>query len=387
MGTTDLDWQPRAVALADEAVHSSSPWHAAVAATPRHLLVPCWWRNLPGDGWTLRPGADDPERWLSAAYSNRTLVTRVGRVHADHATGGDHPTGMPTSSSTLPGLVVAMFDHALINDTSEVLCVTGSGYGTALLARRVGEQRVTSVDVDPYLVQAASGRLNAMGLAPRMTVCDLTADRLPGVFDRIVSTVGLHGIPASWLTALNPGGRLVTNVAGTGVVIAADKTPDGGARGQVTPERAGFMATRTGDNYPPTPGTRHAWTDEGDDVGTGRYPVVQVAETWELMSAFALAVPGVQHSYDQDSDGVRTAVMVHEDGSWARATGHKGEVPTVHQAGPRRLWDLLDSIRHDWLSNGSLPVYGAAVTVTPDGRTTLSRRGWSVTLGPPRAVA
>jgi hypothetical protein len=157
---------------------------------------------------------------------------------------------------------------------------------------------------------------------------------------RLVSTVGLSRIPAEWLKALNDGGRLVTNLAGTGMVIAADKTPDGGARGQVTSERAGFMATRTGADYPPSPSTRHAWTDEGQDIGTGRYPVVQVAETWELMSAYALSVPGVQHGYDEDADGVRTAVMSHEDGSWARATGRKGERPTVHQAGSRRLWAL-----------------------------------------------
>lgn len=68
-------------------------------------------------------------------------------------------------------------------------------------------------------------------------------------------------------------------------------------------------------------------------------------------------------------------------GSWARASGRKGEPPTVHQAGPRRLWDVLDGIRHDWVSDGSLPVYGAAVTVTPDGRTRLFRRGWDVTVG------
>ena len=377
----DLAWGARSVALADEVVHPSSPWHGAVAATPRHLLVPRWWRYLADEGgWTLRVGEDDPERWLDAAYANRTLVTRVGNLHADHATSDDHPTGLPTSSSTLPGLVVSMFQHALITNASDVLCVTGSGYGTGLLADRLGDQRVTSVDVDPYLVHAASTRLSTLGLSPKVTVCDITGP-LPGKFDRIVSTVGLPRIPAGWLTALNDGGRLVTNLAGTGMVIAADKAPDGGARGQVTWERAGFMATRGGDNYPPAPSTRHAWTNEGEDIGTGRYPVVQVAETWELMSAFALTAPGVQHGYDEDADGVRTAVMVHQDGSWARATGQKGEPPTVHQAGPRRLWDILDEIRHDWLSDGSLPVYGAKVTITPDGRTTLSRGHWAVTLG------
>jgi protein-L-isoaspartate O-methyltransferase len=254
---TDMDWRPRAAALAHDVVHPSSRWHGPLARTPRHLVVPRWWRYLPDEGgWTLRDGASDPQRWLNAAYSNRTLVTRVGSLHADDATAHDHPDGQPTSSSTLPGLVVAMYRQAMITGESEVLCVTGSGYGTALLTQRLGDRGVTSVDVDQYLVQAARERLKAFGSEPWVQVCDITGP-LPGSSDRIVSTVGLPGVPPSWLTGLNSGGRLVTNLAGTGLVIAADKTPDGGARGIVTRERAGFMSARAGEDYPPPPETGH----------------------------------------------------------------------------------------------------------------------------------
>jgi protein-L-isoaspartate O-methyltransferase len=387
------NWQARAAALAEAVVHPSSRWHTPIAHTPRHLLVPRWWRYLPDEGgWTLRDGPSDPERWMNAAYSNRTLVTRVGDLHADHATDNDHPTGLPTSSSTLPGLVVAMYQHAMLTDDSNVLCVTGSGYGTALLTQRLTARQVTSIDIDTYLVDTARQRLSdgprqeghqqADG-GPFLNVCDITGP-LPGSFDRIVSTVGLPDIPPTWLTALKTGGRLVTNLAGTGMVIVADRTPAGGARGQVTWERAGFMTTRSGANYPPLPSDRHAWRDDGDHIGTARYPVIPVAETWEIRSAFALAAPGVRHSYE-DTDGVRTAVMVHEDGSWARATGRRGEQPTVHQTGPRRLWDILDDIRHDWLSDGSLPVYGADVTIDPDGTLHLTHGPWKATMPPTTA--
>ena len=379
-----MEWQPYAAALAGAVVHPSSRWARPIAQTPRHVIVPRWWRHLPATGWTLRDGAADPDRWLSAAYSDRTLVTRVGPLHADQAGDGDHPEGLPTSSSTLPTLVVAMYRHAMITDTSDVLCVTGTGYGTALLAARLGDERVTSVDVDPYLVGAARERLDAIGRHPTLAVCDITGP-LPGEYDRIVSTVGLPGIPRSWLSALRPGGRLVTNLAGTGLVIAADAQPDGGARGVVTPERAGFMTVRHGEDYPPLPSTRHAWTAEGETVTTGRYPVVQVEESWELMTAYALTVPSVQHGYDEEEGGTRTAVMVHADGSWARATGRRGEAPTVHQAGPRRLWDELDAIRHDWLSDGRLPAHGATVQVDPDGALRLARGTWHTTI--PTAVS
>lgn len=380
-----MDWEPRATALADATVHPLSRWHQPIATTPRHLFTPRWWRRLDGQ-WTLRDGAADHARWMSAAYSDRTLVTRVGNLHADHATDGDHPNGLPTSSSTLPGLVVAMYRHAMLTGGLDTLCVTGTGYGTALLAQQVGDRHVTSIDVDPYLADIARQRLARIGIYPHMYVCDITGP-LPGRYNRIVSTVGLPSIPPSWLTSLTTGGRLVTNLSGTGLVIAADKTEDGGARGRVTLERAGFMATRHGEDYPQEQGTRHAWTDDGEHIGTGRYPVIQVAETWELMSMYALAAPGVRHSYDEDTEGVRTAVMVHDDGSWARATGHRGEQPTVHQAGPRRLWDMLDEIRHDWLSDGALPAYGAQALIGPDGTLRLSRGTWHTTVPSQHALS
>lgn len=374
-----MEWQPRAAALADAVVHPTSRWHQPLSETPRHLFVPRWWRRLP-TGWTLRDGAAfAPDVWANTAYADHTLVTRIGSLHADHATADDYPDGLPTSSSTLPALVVAMYRNAMLTDGVKVLCVTGTGYGTALLTHRLGNEAVTSIDVDPYLVEAARERLALIGAKPGMEVCDITGP-LPGQYDRIVSTVGLPGIPPSWLTALPDGGRFVTNLAGTGLVIVADKQPDGGARGHVALDRAGFMATRTGEDYPPPPSTGHAWTGDGDDVTTGRYPAIQVADAWELMSALALAVPGIQHSYDEDVDGVRTAVMVHADGSWARATGRRGNRPTVHQSGPRRLWDVLDDLRHHWLSHGSLPAYGAGATVDPDGTLHLTRGTWRTTV-------
>lgn len=374
-----MDWESHAKALVDSAVHPASRWHEPVAEVPRHLFTPRWWQYAGEDGWTLRDGVAEPERWMRAAYSDRSLVTRVAGLHADHAKPDDHPTGKPTSSSTLPSLVVTMYRHAMLTDDVDALCVTGSGYGTALLARRLGDEQVTSVDVDGYLVHAAAERLEAVGLRPRMVVCDITGP-LPGQFDRIVSTVSVPSIPASWLAALRPGGRLVTTIAGTGLLVTADKTADGGATGRVTWDRAGFMATRHGEDYPPAPTVGEAWTADGEEVTTGRYPVIEVGEAWEVMSALALAAPGIRHAYDEDPEGMRTAAMVHADGSWARATGRRGEAPTVHQGGPRRLWDVLDGIRHDWASDGYLQVYGAKVTVTPDGETTLSRGGWTVTL-------
>ncbi|MGH9181816.1 MAG: hypothetical protein ACRDY5_08895 [Acidimicrobiales bacterium] len=63
-----------------------------------------------------------------------------------------------------------------------------------------------------------------------------------------------------------------------------------------------------------------------------------------------------------------------------RLAGIGGAAPTVHQSGPRRLWDILDDLRYRWLREGSLPVYGATVTIAPDGVCHLRRGRWQATI-------
>jgi protein-L-isoaspartate O-methyltransferase len=375
-----MDWKTHAQRLAADVVRPESRWYEPLATTPRHLFVPRWWENR-DQAWELRDGPADPKAWMRAAYADRTLVTRVGPVHADHAQTGDTVTeGKPTSSSTLPGLVVTMYRHAVIADDSRVLVTTGTGYGTALLCQRLGDEQVTSMAVDAHLVKAAGERLDSMGLHPRTAVCDITGP-LPGEHDRIVSTVSVRPVPTSWLAALRPGGRLVTTIAGTGLILTADKTEDGGAVGRIAPDAAGFMRTRHGDDYDHP--TQEVWEKaqaDGEQVSTSRYPLLYVPDSWEVMSMLELLLPGIDYRIALDGDK-RTVWMLHPDGSWARATADGFlDSPTVHQGGPRRLWDALERIRHRLNREGGLPVYGARVTITPDGETTLSRGSWSLTL-------
>ncbi|KOX33012.1 MULTISPECIES: hypothetical protein [unclassified Streptomyces] len=380
-----MDWRERARQLADEVTRPGSRWGAAVAATPRHVFVPRWYeRDQAAGGRVVRDGAADPEAWLAAAYRDTTLVTRVGALHADDAEPGTVVTsGMSTSSSTEPGLVVGMYRHAELTDRCRTLVTTGTGYGTALACWRLGPDWVTSVDVDPYLVAAATDRLASIGLHPQTAVCDLTQGPLPGKYDRIVSTVSVPTIPAAWLKALRPGGRLVTTITGTGLILYADKTPDGGARGRTSYEPASFMAPRQGDDYEETvPASVWDEAENGDGkVTTSRHFLVFVPETWNIRSMLQLHTPGIEHRHRWHPDRSHTVWMTHPDGSWARAHATAPrEVPTVHQGGPRRLWDPLEDIldRLAWM--GELPVYGARVTITPDGETTLTRGPWKAVL-------
>ncbi|WP_433259720.1 hypothetical protein ACQPYK_48995 (plasmid) [Streptosporangium sp. CA-135522] len=108
------------------------------------------------------------------------MPTEIDRRHADHCRPGTLVKGTPTSSSTMPSLVVRMLRHGQVYPGDDLLHIaTGSGYSTALAARLHGDDRVTSIDVDPYLAQAAIGRLDAIELHPRVLCVDAMGP-LPG---------------------------------------------------------------------------------------------------------------------------------------------------------------------------------------------------------------
>ena len=81
----------------------------------------------PGSYATAPP---TPDAWVRAAYADQPLITRVGALHADHATSDDRPTGLPTSSAIAPGVIVRMLRHARLTDDADVLQV-GAGPATA----------------------------------------------------------------------------------------------------------------------------------------------------------------------------------------------------------------------------------------------------------------
>jgi hypothetical protein len=66
-----------------------------VERTARHELIPRRREQRPGEGWVLADGPSARLDWASAAYSDRTLVTKTGALHADHARPGARPQGSP----------------------------------------------------------------------------------------------------------------------------------------------------------------------------------------------------------------------------------------------------------------------------------------------------
>jgi len=159
--------------------------------------------------------------------------------------------GDDTRCDCRPSLVIKMLRHTRASEGMDVLDVgTAPGYSTALLAHRFGDRHVTSVDVDPYLTDAARSRPTEIGRKPEIVHAD-AIEELPGTYDRVVAMVAMPRIPASWLTAPRPGDRLVTTLAGATLIISAEKTPDGGTVGRVERDWAGFMNVRHGPTFPP----------------------------------------------------------------------------------------------------------------------------------------
>lgn len=361
------DWTEAARKLADEVTAAAPEWHDSVSSTPRHQLVPRWWEPIPDSypfAWGLRtPQPDQP--WAEV-YADETLVTRVGALHADRADLTDRPTGLPTSSSTLPGLIVRMLHLLGPDKENRVLDVgTGSGYSAALLAHRLGDKQVTSIDVDPYLVDAARERLAAFGRTPHLEVADATGSLPDTDYDRIIATVSVRPVPKAWLDALRPGGKIVTTITGTSLLISAERHPDGVVRGRVQPDPATFMRTRRDTDYPAR--LDHIYDAARDQPGDETHqltgPVPDLWDDWQLRCLYELDSPDIENRSATRDDGSQLLWLLAADGSWARADSG---AMTVHQSGPRRLWDDLERVQARWTAAGHFPLHTMTVEFAAD---------------------
>lgn len=178
------------------------------AARLRNALVD----QLRADGSARAPGVETalrtvprhvfvPDVPLEDAYANAP-------VHIKYDTDGSS-----ISCASQPGVVALMLDQLDAQQGERVLELgAGTGYNAGLLAHLVGESgHVTTLDVDDDLVEGARAHLSAAGIT---NVEAVTRDGALGYaegapYDRIIATVGAHGVPHAWLQQLAPGGRLV----------------------------------------------------------------------------------------------------------------------------------------------------------------------------------
>ncbi|WP_435601413.1 methyltransferase, FxLD system [Streptomyces sp. C10-9-1] len=162
--------------------HARTPAvETALRTVPRHVFV--------------------PEATLEDAYANAP-------VHIKYDT-----DGTSISCASQPGVVALMLDQLDAQPGERILELgAGTGYNAGLLAHLVGENgHVTTLDVDDDLVEGARTHFAAAGIT---NVEAVTRDGALGYaeaapYDRIIATVGAHGVPHTWLQQLAPGGRLL----------------------------------------------------------------------------------------------------------------------------------------------------------------------------------
>lgn len=371
----DLYWRDPAARMAATITPSLSHWRTPLETVPRHVFVPGWW-GAAGSArtWVAFDGPSDPDHWLSAAYSDETLVTRVGKEHADAAARGKVVVdGRPTSASINPDVLIQLYRYARLTQGHNVLEIgTGPGYGTALLCARLGDTHVTSVEIDRDVTKTAKAHLEEIGMHPTVRTMNALRFIPAGTFDRIISTVGVATIPAPWMYALREGGRLVTPLADTCAVLTADKHPGGRLYGRVEWEPASLMTARHTDDYVPELSDDRLYeilTAPGDRaISPGRYPLVDPAAAWDLFSTLTITHPELQYYWDEPKDHASaTCTLWDANGSWARAAGIPGQIPTVFSSGPTDLWAQLEDLKTQWLTHGPLPLFGAPAVIEEDG--------------------
>jgi protein-L-isoaspartate O-methyltransferase len=192
----------------------------------------------------------DPQRrgeWLDAVYSDQTLITKGVQVPLSRAL---RPGAglIYASSSTLPPLVLRMLEELDVTDGCRVLEIgTGSGYNAALLCERLGSAQVTSVDIDPELVDLAREWLAVNGYTPTLAAVDGAGGYPPAApYDRIIATCAVPAIPAAWLAQVAPGAVILTDVHGPlgGTLVRLTVDAHATATGRFVPHWAGFMWMR-----------------------------------------------------------------------------------------------------------------------------------------------
>ncbi|MET9481966.1 ATP-grasp peptide maturase system methyltransferase [Streptomyces sp. NPDC006638] len=342
----------------------SEPWRKAVEAVPRHQFLSGGY-FVQGEGAAWRPVMPADPGWLAGCYGDESLVTQIAGTIVPGDIRGEILRA-PTSSSTMPRLVVRMLEDLRVEEGGRVLEIgTGTGYSTALLCHRLGQDAITSVEVDPDVSARAGASLRAVGYEPQLVIGDGLGGYGEGApYDRTIATCGVTELPYAWVEQTRPGGTILAAVGGwlgSSELARLTVGDDGTARGPLLGGRVGFMLARP--QLPPPLGMLPDLT-EGEERPTS--VGADLLDDWTCRFVAQIAAPRAQH-LTLDRNGVLEHVLIDvTGGSWAALTGRDGEW-TVRQSPGRHLWDAVEEAVLRWRSDGGPGANGFMLEVTPDG--------------------
>jgi protein-L-isoaspartate O-methyltransferase len=300
-------------------------WAGAFNAVDRAAFIPAriWVYDDRNEPQPLDRDTD-PQRWRQVVYSDTAIMTQFDNgatVWPD--TTGDHPT----SSASQPSLVLDMLASLDAQDRHRVLEIgTGTGYNAALLATRLGDRAVSTIEIDATVALQARTNLATSGYTPTVITGDGAAGYPAGApYDRVIATASVRPgeLPYAWVDQTRPGGIIVT-----------------------------------------------PWGPDYHNGVTTRLWVYEVVGEFSGALTVGLLVPHCHKIVEEDpEDEYHHHVRIHDcaTGSWATVDVYRGSTThPVRQHGPRRLWDEVEQAHAWWVHHGR-PAYtrfGITVTAT-----------------------
>lgn len=375
---TELDLDKAAAELRHELVKDLAvegrlncpEWRAAVEGVPRHEFTPRFYVASDAPGMTtyvpITPELVGTEAWLRKVYSDETLITQFDGRDIDWSDPQPISGASPTSSSTLPSLVVQMLDALdADNETTVTEYGTGTGYSTGLMCHRFGPDNVTSVETDPGVSERARAALDRCGYAPRLVVGNgLAGARRSDQAARTIATMGVRGIPWAWLRETQPGGLVVATLRGwlrsLGLVrlVVEDEQR---ATGRFIADSAFMMARQQ--EAPTNLGMLPA-DDDGKVRETPHGP--EVLRMPDSGFVAQLAMPNAR-TFDMPADdgAMRTFVLDAANESFA-VLSRDGDGWTVREGGPVSLWGEVEQSLALWHAADSPAPTEFGMSVEPD---------------------
>ncbi|WEB40756.1 ATP-grasp peptide maturase system methyltransferase [Streptomyces yunnanensis] len=334
-------------------------WRAAVESVPRHRFLGTAVFRQSGTLWKpVHRDQTSEDAWLQLAYSDETLVTQVDGLEAAGAPGP--LPGRPTSSSTLPSLILRMAELSGVSKGERVLWVgTGTGYSTALVSHVVGAENVTSIEYDPKLARLAADRLHGAGYRPHLVTGDgLQGHKANAPYDALVATCAVRSIPGSWMRQVRDGGTLTLTLSGwmlASGLIRLTLDEEGGATGHFTDDRISFMLARPHERPPRPTFFRREGVKRRSQVDPG------LLSDWTAQFVAQLAAPSAELM--TMSGGVILVDTATGSQAWTEPSGDGWD---AHQHGPLNLWDQVENALLRWQEAGAPDQSTFGMTVTPD---------------------
>jgi protein-L-isoaspartate O-methyltransferase len=340
---------------------------------PRHRFIPdqVWDDEVAGDMIPISR-TEQPDQWLRLAYADAPVIVQV---EDGRELGGEAPWLISSSAST-PSVVAMMLNQLDVRIDHRVLEIgTGTGYNAALLAARLGDDQVITMEVDQTIADHARKALADADCAPIVITGDGALGYPAGApYDRVLATAAVRLVPYPWVQQTRPGGLIVTpwgTPFDNGALLALRVREDGSADGRFTDSRIAFMWLRE----------QRAARGAVEDVIHPLHDYVagiSGLHPWEPLAhgdgrfAIGLRMPDCKVVVVPDEDGLDNHFVAYlldpAGGSWASVHVEPDmidEIPT-RQYGPRHLWDEVEAA-HAWWDDAGKPNHTRfGVKVLPD---------------------